>query len=306
MIIFLVSLVLSRSITNPILKLNEAAKKMAGLDFSIRIPSKNHDEIQTLASSLNAMATKLEDHIEDLEDVNNLLSDELDKEKTFEEVRKKFIADSSHELKTPLGVIRAYTERLQDQLINQSENKEYMLKCTSILLDEVRHMDQLIVKLNELSKIDSPTYVLSHKPITLSPIISDVLGRLEYLIETKELEVGLKITDDNPIYGDESTLSSVLSNLIGNAMNYAPEGSKIDIVYNGEFKISNVCEDITEDELEKIWDRFFRVDPSRSRYSGGSGLGLSIVKSILEKHQFPYGVTYEKGIITFYFKTNSN
>lgn len=306
-LVFTISLLISRQVTNPILRLNQVAKRMSDLDFSEKLPSKNYDEIQTLASSLNALSTKLETHIHDLNDVNERLHSELEKEKVLESIRKQFIADSSHELKTPLGIIRAYAERMQDTLIKGAGDKQiYLLECTGILLDEVRHIDHLIVKLNELAKLDSPLHGLSYKPVIFEPIIMHQLERLDYMIDAKDLDVKVQISHDFPIYADEANITSAISNLITNAVVYSDEGSQIILNYNGRFSISNPCDYLSDEDLAHLWDRFYRADPSRNRNKGGSGLGLSIVKTILEKHGFVFGLNYNGEVIEFYFDTTTS
>jgi signal transduction histidine kinase len=133
------------------------------------------------------------------------------------------------------------------------------------------------------------------------PIIEVQLSRLDYMIEDKNLKLTIIINHDNPVLADESNMITVLENLITNAVYYAPDDSTITILYNGIFRISNMCPELSDHDLQHLWDRFYRVDPSRSRHLGGSGLGLAIVKSILDKHGFDYGVTYEQGRIEFYF-----
>lgn len=306
MILF--ALIISRLITKPLLSINRAAKKMADLDFTEKLPIKSRDEIGVLSNSLNTMSEKLESTLYDLGDVNSKLKVELQKEKQLEEMRRHFIADSSHELKTPLGIISSYTERLQDKLLLETSDKAYMTNCTMIILDESRKMDKLIVDMNELSKLESHTYKINPTTFDLIELTSNVLHKFELLIETHELKLKTRFYE-HPllITADMRRIEQVLTNFIINAIRYSPEKGYILVCVDYDehghifFSIENNCEHFSQDDFEKLWDRFYRVDKSRSRKSGGSGLGLAIVKIILELHDFEYGVESVQDGIRFYF-----
>ncbi len=301
--------ILSKLITKPLLHINSAAKKMAELNFSEKLPVRRSDEIGVLSSSLNTMSEKLESTLFDLGQVNSKLTVELKKEKQLEEMRRHFIADSSHELKTPLGIISSYTERLQDKLLLEDSDKAYMTNCTMIILDESRKMDKLIVDMNELSKLESQTYKIILTEFNLTELVASVLHKFELMIEDNELQLMTHFTKDLcEITGDIRRIEQVLTNFIINAIRYSSEKGKIivtvdyDEAHNVLFSIENTCEPFSIKDSEKLWDRFYRVDKSRSRKSGGSGLGLAIVKIILELHGFAYGVSNTEDGVLFYFK----
>lgn len=294
MVLVILALLLTRFIVRPLINLNNSALQMVTLDFSQPIRTDRKDEIGQLAVSLNSLSNSLESTIGDLHSANEKLSVELESEKALEEMRKVFIADTSHELKTPLGIVRGYTERIQDKLLDDQVDKDYLVSLTSIVLDEMRKMDRLILNMNELSKLESMSYHLDNQELDIEVMISSLVDAFSILSEEKDLVIHTKLEQQLPyIKGDRHRLEQVFSNLMSNAIRYSKEGANIyvslKLVQNDiVFHIENEYDDLEAIDLDRLWQRFYRVDKSRSRELGGSGLGLSIVKIILELHDFSY------------------
>ncbi|MDA3847672.1 MAG: ATP-binding protein, partial [Vallitaleaceae bacterium] len=299
---------LTRLITKPLIQLNSSAEKMAHLDFSEKITVKSHDELGKLSESINMMSSALELTIDDLNIANDKLRTELQTEKQVEQVRRVFIADTSHELKTPLGIVRGYTERIQDKILDKDINPEYLLNCTSIVLDEMRKMDRLILNMNELSKLESVTYRLERSTVDLAWTIGAMVDAFTILTEEKNLTITYNHDQAIPsILADKHRLEQVFSNFLSNAIRYTPENGHITLnLYNEKdhirFTIENEYDQLDRIDMEKIWDRFYRVDKSRSRALGGSGLGLAIVKIILELHGYEYKGYKTDRSVGFQFK----
>ena len=297
------SFVIARIIVKPIIRISGAAEKMARLDFSERVDVKSSDELGLLSGNLNTMADELEYTLGELEKRNKRLQEELDREKLLEQARKSFVADASHELKTPLGIVQAYTERLEDKFIQDEKARRY----AGIILDENRKMNKLINDLLELSKLESMTYRLSRAEYDISADIFDIVQRFAPLFDENGIEFGLDIQNGVHVDADPEKMGQVITNMISNALKYTPSGGRAQLKFgmdNGKarFGISNEVENIEKVDMEKIWDRFYKADKARSRKMGGTGLGLSITKSILDLHGFGYGALKSKGSIEFYFE----
>lgn len=297
------SFVITRIIVRPIIRISGAAEKMAGLDFSERVNVKSSDELGMLSGNLNTMADELEYTLSELEKRNERLQEELDREKLLEQARKSFVADASHELKTPLGIVQAYTERLEDKFIQDEKAKRY----AAIILDENRKMNKLINDLLELSKLESMTYALTRTDYDISDEIVEIAERFTPLFEEKGIEFGLDVQAGTSVNADPEKMGQVITNMISNALKYTPPGGNVQLKFAKDegkvvFRILNEVENMEKIDMEKIWDRFYKADKARSRKMGGTGLGLSITKSILDLHGFDFGASKAGDMIEFYFE----
>ncbi|MFK4294068.1 signal transduction histidine kinase [Bacillus sp. RC240] len=292
-LIFLASFYYSKQIAKPLLKINDTTKKIAHLDFTEKIPITSKDEIGDLSQNINTLSNKLHSHIGQLEQ-------DIEKERKLENTRKEFIAGVSHELKTPLSIMKSCISILKDGVAEHK--KDYYFQAME---KEVDKMDILILDMLELAKFESGTYNMKMDSFYIDGVIEEICEQLSAEIEKKELSVHKHICPAEVI-GNQNRIEQVIVNFITNAIRYTPEKediiiSTIDVKDHIKVCIENKGAHIEEEQLDKIWDRFYRVDAARKRSQGGTGLGLAISKNILELHNAEYGVKNTEDGVLFYF-----
>ncbi|HFK1792673.1 HAMP domain-containing sensor histidine kinase [Bacillus pacificus] len=284
----------SRIITKPLLKVNEATKKIMEFQFQDKLSIKSKNEIGELSSNINQLSERMEGYI-------NQLKKDLEKEKKLEQTRKDFIAGVSHELKTPLSVMQISASMLQDGIAPEM-NQYYW----DALEKEIEKMNVLIDEMLNLAKYESGTYQIQMEQVNIVDLIQKAEQDLQVQIDEKSLQIKLNI-DDVCVKGKTNLLEQVITNLFTNAIRYtdAKQIIVIDVkekqhdVYIG---FENKGSHIAEENIDKIWDQFYRGDKSRKRVCGGTGLGLSIVKNIFDLHDAKYGVTNTEDGVLFYFR----
>ncbi|PGL87973.1 two-component sensor histidine kinase [Bacillus sp. AFS054943] len=292
-LIFLASFYYSKQIAKPLLKINDTTKKIAHLDFTEKIPITSKDEIGDLSKNINTLSNKLHSHIGQLEQ-------DIEKERKLEKTRKEFISGVSHELKTPLSIMKSCISILKDGVA------EHKKECYFQAMErEVDKMDTLILDMLELAKFESGTYKMKKDSFYIDTVIEDICEYLSVDIEKKELCVHKNIRSFEVI-ANQGRIEQVIVNFITNAIRYTPNKEDIIISTIDEKDRIKVCIEntgthIEEEQLDKIWDRFYRVDVARQRSQGGTGLGLAISKNILELHDAEYGVKNTGDGVLFYF-----
>ncbi|MBJ7931634.1 MULTISPECIES: sensor histidine kinase [Bacillus cereus group] len=292
-LIFLASFYYSKQIAKPLLKINDTTKKIAHLDFTEKIPITSKDEIGDLSQNINTLSNKLHSHIGQLEQ-------DIEKERKLENTRKEFIAGVSHELKTPLSIMKSCISILKDGVAEHK--KDYYFQAME---KEVDKMDILILDMLELAKFESGTYNMKMDSFYIDGVIEEICEQLSSEIEKKELSVHKHICPAE-VMGNQNRIEQVIVNFITNAIRYTPNKEDIIISTIDEKDRIKVCIEnkgthIEEEQLDKIWDRFYRVDAARHRSQGGTGLGLAISKNILELHEAEYGVKNTEDGVLFYF-----
>ncbi|EJQ46131.1 Uncharacterized protein BWINRASL_04661 [Bacillus mycoides] len=292
-LIFLASFYYSKQIAKPLLVINDTTKKIAHLDFTEKIPITSKDEIGDLSKNINVLSNKLHSHIGQLEQ-------DIEKERKLEKTRKEFISGVSHELKTPLSIMKSCISILKDGVAEHK--KEYYFQAME---REVDKMDTLILDMLELAKFESGTYKMKKDLFYIDTVIEDICEQLSVEIEKKELHVHKNICSVEVI-ANQNRIEQVIVNFITNAIRYTPNKEDIIISTIDEKDRIKVCIEnkgahIEEGQLDKIWDRFYRVDTARQRSQGGTGLGLAISKNILELHNAEYGVKNTEDGVLFYF-----
>lgn len=296
----LIAALFSKKVTKPIISLSETANNMANMELDAISELKGKDELGVLSNSINQLAVNLKNTMEQLLDQNQQLTAKMELKAQQEAERKVFVANVSHELKTPLGIIKSYMEAIRDGV--KIEKQAYYMK---VILDEIETMDSLIKEMLLLSKLDEGKVKYSMSLFDLEPMLMEIVSHFDEALKLSGLRLDIK-TPLGTVYGDEEKINQVLINLFSNAVKYSTQDTTIrieTILQNGqvEFYIHNECETFTEDELERIWERFFKIDSSHNRDKEGSGIGLTIVKSILEDHQAKYGVYNTSKGVCFYF-----
>ncbi|PEC20958.1 sensor histidine kinase [Bacillus cereus] len=292
-LIFLASFYYSKQIAKPLLQINDTTKKIAHLDFTEKIPITSKDEIGDLSKNINVLSNKLHSHIGQLEQ-------DIEKERKLEKTRKEFISGVSHELKTPLSIMKSCISILKDGVAEHK--KEYYFQAME---REVDKMDTLILDMLELAKFESGTYKMKKDSFYIDMVIEDICEQLSVEIEKKELRVHKNVCPIEVI-ANQNRIEQVIVNFITNAIRYTPDKEDIIISTIDEKAHIKVCIEnkgthIEEEQLDKIWDRFYRVDAARQRSHGGTGLGLAISKNILELHDAEYGVKNTEDGVLFYF-----
>ncbi|WP_248924204.1 sensor histidine kinase [Paenibacillus hamazuiensis] len=296
LLVLLASFYYTRRIARPLLRMNDATQRMANLDFSARIPVSTDDEIGNLSRNINELSSLLHDHIVRLEQ-------DIEREKRLEQTRKEFIAGVSHELKTPLSVIESCLYIIKDK--PDSQKREHYF---SAMEDEVKKMNLLIADMLELAKYESGTYKMEMSSFRIDAILERVCAKLAPDIAGKRLRLHTRFV---PAYvvANPLRIEQVVVNFLTNAIRYTPEGESVFVKAVEEREtvkvyIENKGAHIPDDQMEKIWDRFYRGERSRHRSTGGTGLGLAICKQILELHGAPYGAMNTEDGVLFFFELN--
>lgn len=303
LLVVLLSLMYSRIVTRPFILLNRSAARLAKLDFTEPPEIHSKDEFGELSRSLVALSRNLDNALTELTDANGKLQADIDEKRRLEQLRKELIANISHELKTPLGIVKGYAEGLQDGIAD--EKKEQYL---SYIVNETDRMNALIMDMLELSKYEVKAVQLQAKTISLRALVRKVADSFTGQMESKHLRFRMIAeSDDVLVYADAKRIGQVVINLLSNAIRHARAHSEITIRIERQSAgritttIENIGSPIAEEELGRIWDQFYRVERARDRMSGGTGLGLAIVKHILELHESRFGVKNTEQGVAFYF-----
>lgn len=287
-LIILICLSIAYMVIKPIRRIETTAKHIARKEFDYPIDTTRHDELGDLSRSIDHMSKELESTI-------NNLHQEIERVQRLEVIRKEFVSNFTHEIKTPLGIINGFSELVE---IEQDEKKrnEYI----TIIQNETKRINELVLAMLDLSKLESQKVSLKLEEVDLLDIIGDCLDSMMYLFERKQIKVHTQL-DSSMVKADRFKIEMVIDNFISNALRYTAEGKNVYVRLDEHgFEIENEGHPIPKDDLEKIWLTFHKVD--RSRNAEGTGLGLAICKAILDLHHFEYGVkNTEKGVL-FYFK----
>ena len=297
----IVSIIITKKISKPILEINKVAHDIADLDFSKKLTVHRNDELGDLANSINKMSDSLKNTIENLKVSNERLKQEISKEKQIDKMRREFISNVNHELKTPIALIKGFAEGLKDNIASE-EDRDYYL---DVIEDECNNMDALVQRLLLLSKYESE-FEIEKNEFDIRNILNDLEKRYKYDLEKKKLKLSIDVDDDFLIIADQKELKIAVDNLLRNAITYTEDGNTIEILCEkienkNIFSMKNPYKEISQEEIEKLWIAFNKEDKARTRKFGGTGLGLSIIAAIMKKHDFSYGALYEDGKMKFYF-----
>ncbi len=296
----------AKRITDPILELAELSNRMANLDFDAKYTSGGDNEIGILGENFNVMSEKLEQTISELKNANYELLRDIEKKEQAEQMRTEFIGNVSHELKTPIALIQGYAEGLRDGVVEDAESREFY--C-DVIIDEANKMNQMVKNLLTLNQMEFGKEEVSYSRFNVIELIQGVLQSAEIQIRQKEADIRFTQTEPVYVWSDEFKVEQVFRNYFDNALNHLSGEKVIDIRIQekqeeGAVRISvfNTGEPIPEEDISRIWEKFYKVDKARTREYGGNGIGLSIVKAIMEAFRRDYGVTnYENGVV-FWFE----
>ena len=297
----LVAFFTTRHITKPLQQLTDISKRMVDLDFNAKYKSNrsNSYEVEELGNHINRLSENLERTISELKTANVELQDDIEKKIQIDEMRKEFLSNVSHELKTPIALIQGYAEGLQDNINDDEESRQFY--C-DVIIDEAGKMNQMVKKLLTLNQLEFGNDQVNMERFDLTSLIQGVIQSSQILAQQAEVEIMFHQTEPLHVWGDEFKVEEVITNYVTNAIHYAKNEKKIDIrctQENGVIRTSvfNTGDAIPEEELDKIWIKFYKVDKARTREYGGSGIGLSIVKAIMESMNQQCGVkNYDNGV----------
>lgn len=301
-IIIILSLIYSNMISKPLIRLNKTASKMVNLNFSEKCIVNDNDEIGNLGNTLNFLSENLNKTMNSLREANEKLKNDIEKERKLEKMRKEFVGGVSHELKTPISLIGGYAEGIKDNVF-PDEDKNYYI---DVIIDEAKKMGSLVSDMLDLSQLESGNFKLNCENFYLDKLINTTIKKYYTLFNDREIDVHLNLNNNVLTYGDSMRIEQVLTNFITNATRHTNKKGIIGIdmceVKNKVYVyVKNSGNNIEKEDLANIWDKFYKVDKSRSRTLGGTGLGLAITKNILMLHKSDFGVENFKGGVAFYF-----
>ena len=277
---------------------------MAHLDFDARYQGKSFNEIAVLGNHMNELADALESTISELKTANNELQKDIEKKNQIDEMRKEFLANVSHELKTPIALIQGYAEGLKEGINDDAESREFY--C-DVIMDESAKMNNMVKKLLTLNQLEFGNDVVTMERFDIVALIRNYIQSADILVKQNEATVNFDETDPVYVWGDEFKTEEVVMNYFSNALNHLDGDRVVDIRLKKQDKtvrisVFNTGIPIPEDSLPHLWEKFYKVDKARTREYGGSGVGLSIVKAIQDSIHQKYGViNYENGV-EFWFE----
>ena len=303
---------ISRKFATPILELNSIAKKMSDLDFSQKYQVENsEDEIDNLGKSINIMSEKLEKTIKQLTINNSELERDIERKSKIDEMRKQFISDVSHELKTPIALIQGYAEGLVENVNVDDESRKFY---ANVILDEANKMDRLVKQLLELMRIEYGKLEFNNENFDIVSLIVEVIKKCNVMLEENNIKMYFEINNVIMVNADIFYIEQILINYLTNAIKYSKEVNnerkiEINILLDAEknkvrVNIFNSGDNINEEELQRIWGRFYKIDSSRNRENGGTGIGLAYVKAIMNNYKNEFGAINKPDGIEFFFELN--
>ncbi len=294
----------SKKLTEPIKELAVLSNRMANLDFNAKYTSGGMNEIGELGANFNRMSKKLESTISELKRANNSLQIDIERKEKLEQMRSEFMGNVSHELKTPIALIQGYAEGLKEGVNDDPESREFY--C-DVIMDEASKMNQMVKNLMALNQLEFGDEKIEFERFDLTEVTCGILQSMEIMAQQKEAKVIFRQEASVYVWADEFKTEQVLRNYISNAFHHLEGDRVVEVKFaaaDGKVRISvfNTGAPIPEDSLPHIWDKFYKVDKAHTREYGGNGIGLSIVKAVMESFHQKYGVeNYDNGV-AFWFE----
>ena len=298
---------ISRRIARPIQQLNDVAKSMANLDFETKYTITTQDELGELGNSINFLSEKLESTIVELKTANNELQNDIKKKTQIDEMRKEFLSNVTHELKTPIALIQGYAEGLQDNINEDEESKDFYCE---VIIDEANKMNSMVKKLLTLNQLEFGNEIVEFARFDVVAVIRSVLQSTDILMKQKNIVLHFEGSDPVFVWADEYLVQEVLTNYISNAIHHVSGVNIIEVKLIRKenvirIAVFNTGEKIPEEDIEKVWIKFYKVDKARTREYGGSGIGLSIVKAIMTSMNQQCGVVNHDTGVEFWFELDT-
>ena len=294
----------SKRITEPIMELATLSQKMADLDFDAKYTSGGSNEIGVLGENFNRMSERLEQTISNLKEANYKLQKDIEQKEKRENMRSEFLGNVSHELKTPIALIQGYAEGLKEGVNDDPESREFYCE---VIMDEAGKMNRMVKNLLALNQLEFGNDVVAMERFDLTALVKNYIQSAAIL--TKQHEITVRMEEYPPIYAwaDEFKIEEVFMNFFSNAVNHCEDDKIIEVKMeqkDGKVRVSvfNTGKPIPEDSIHHIWEKFYKVDKARTREYGGSGVGLSIVKAIMESMNQQFGVNNYNNGVEFWFE----
>ncbi|MCR5302265.1 MAG: HAMP domain-containing histidine kinase [Lachnospiraceae bacterium] len=297
----------TKRITKPILKLVDISEKMTRLDFTEKYVSDTGNEVDALGEHMNRLSDKLEETIRELKSANAKLQQDIERKTEIDEMRKEFLSNVSHELKTPIALIQGYAEGLKDCVNDDEDSRDYY--C-DVITDEADRMNKLVKSLLNLNELEFGEQKVEIEHFDLMELIRNCAASIDILAKQNGIRLELPDCGSIPVWADEFKIEQVLTNYLSNAIHYAlgEKIVRISVTRNESIvrvNVFNSGENIPEEALPNLWTKFYKVDKARTREYGGSGIGLSVVKASMEAMGHGYGVENLDGGVSFWFEVDA-
>ncbi len=324
---------LARRITRPILQLANISKRMVGLDFeakyvpgawkkdpSLRLRNPRGqqnageeernvpgNEIDLLGDRMNRLSEALEETISELKSANLSLMKDIEQKTQVDEMRREFISNVSHELKTPLALIQGYAEGLQECIDDDPASREFY--C-DVIIDEAGKMNRMVQELVELDQMESGEDAVSMERFDITELIKGVANASQILMDNENITLDMSGLESAYVWGDPFEIEEVVTNYLSNAIHHCDGEKRIRIYYTRKgdllrVSVFNTGTPIPDEDLDQVWDKFFKVDKAHTREYGGSGIGLSIVKAVMDSHGQQCGVENHEDGVEFWFELST-
>jgi len=294
----------SKKTTDPIIELVKISERMIHLDFDAKYQGSSKNEVALLGKNINELSLTLEKTISELKSANNELLRDIQRKNEIDAMRSEFISNVSHELKTPIALIQGYAEGLLDRVNDDQESRDFY--C-DVIVDEAAKMNEVVKKLLTLNELEFGQSQITMERFDITQLVANYLQTVDILIKQREIKVEFTESEAIYVWADEFKLNEVINNYFTNALNHVSDNGMIKITLekgdkNIRFTIWNEGDRIPEENIPYLWDKFYKVDKARTRTYGGSGIGLSIVKAIMDALNQKYGVeNYDNGV-SFWFE----
>ena len=300
----LFALFLAGRLTKPIRELTEISARMKELDFSAKYDGKSRNEIAELGDNINELSEILERTISELKTANTELREDIERKEKAEEMRQEFLSGVTHELKTPLALIKGYAEGLAEGIADDPESTRFY---TDVIIDEADKMNRIVTQLLSLNQLEFGNVQFSMVRFDIVGFIEGCLQNVGMLAEKRQIRVNLEKRPPIYVWADEFWTEEVFINYFSNAVNHCSGEKVIDIQFEEKqncvrVTVFNTGEPIPKEAVPHLWEKFYKVDKARTRQYGGSGVGLSIVKAIMDQMHQDYGmINYDNGV-AFWFE----
>ena len=293
----------TKMVVSPILSLTNLSERMSNLDFDAHYTGNASDEIGVLGHSMNLLSQRLKETVGEVKTANLKLQKDIEEKTQIDEMRKEFIANVSHELKTPIALIQGYAEGLTEGMAQDPESRDYYCE---VIMDEANKMNKMVKQLLTLSALESGNDAPVMERFDLTELIRGILSSAQLMIGQNGAEVEFFREEPCFVWADEFKIEEVVTNYLNNAINHVQGERRIRIdieAAQDEVRVTvfNTGNPIPEEDLPNLWTKFYKVDKARTRAYGGSGIGLSIVKAIMDSHQKECGAENVEGGVVFWF-----
>ena len=298
----------SRRITQPVMQLARLSQEMANLNFDARYTGSGRDEIGVLGSNFNKMSEQLEKTISELKRANNKLQMDIEQKEKIEEMRNEFLGNVSHELKTPIALIQGYAEGLKEGINEDPESREFY--C-DVIMDEADKMNHMVKNLLTLNQLEFGADEVQFERFDIVSLVRGVIASCEILAQQAGASVDFVADEKLDVWADEFKTEQVIRNYLTNAIHHAENEKRIEVRIrregkNAHISVFNSGRPIPEEDVPKLWDKFYKVDKAHTREYGGNGIGLSIVKAIMESFHQKYGVRNFNNGVEFWFELDAD